>query len=116
LLGIILTFGLAIVNNGIIPLFVDDWYAVKTITIVAMFFVGSVSYAIIRHRLFDIRFVVARSVAYLLVLTVMGGIYAVIVFSLINRFFEDSAINTVQQLTYMAMAMLLAFTFQPLKK
>lgn len=116
LLGICLTFGLAIVNNGIIPLLVDDWYGVKTVSILAMFFVISVSYAIIRHKLFDMRLLAARSVAYILVLLTMGGIYSLVVFSLVDRMFTASQIDLVQRLVYMLAAMLLAFTFQPLKR
>lgn len=47
-----------------------------------LFFVGMVGYAIVRHRLFDIRLAVARSLAYLSSLAVISVLYGVVIFGI----------------------------------
>src|SRR5690606_23237087 len=95
LFGISITFGIAIINNGILPIVFDDWWALKYTSVLALFFVGSVSYAIIRHRLFDIRFVIARTIAYTTLLTVLAVIYTGSLFG-IGLIFNRSDTNVEQ--------------------
>lgn len=115
LFGITVTFGVAIVNNGLIPLFVDNWTALKYTSILAVFFVSSVSYAIIKHRLFDIRFVIARTVAYTILLAVLMTGYTLAVFALSGIFFRGD-IEEGQAIAYAGLAVFVAITFQPLKQ
>lgn len=82
----------------------------------SIFFVGLTAYAIITHRLFDIRLLIARSLAYSLLITTMAGLYSLGIFGISNLLFSDQFGSTGQQtVTYAALAVLLAFTFQPLK-
>lgn len=81
-----------------------------------LFFTGSFAYAIARHRLLDIRAVVARSVAYVLLLTTFVCVYTAAIFGATALLFEDNGIGALQNAVYVAMAVVLAFTFDPLKR
>lgn len=79
------------------------------------------SYAIIKHRLFDIRFVIVRSLAYGLSIFILGTAYAVLTFVIINKLvFPSSKVGVNQQVVYTvqavytALAIVMAFLFQPL--
>jgi signal transduction histidine kinase len=76
-----------------------------------------IAYAIIRHRLFDIRLVVARSVGYVLLLVTLLAIYASAVFGATQFLFGDGTrgITSAQSIVYFIFAVLLAFTYTPLK-
>lgn len=68
-----------IIPNLIIPLFTTQ----TTINHIAgnisyagiVFFIGITSYAIIKHRLFDLRFIIARSIAYTMTLGLVAVVY-----------------------------------------
>lgn len=75
-----------------------------------------VAYSIIKHRFFDIRLAVARSVAYMLLLTTLGSLYGLAIFGLSSIFFADQLLNSTQQFAYIILAIIVAFTFQPLRK
>jgi hypothetical protein len=63
-------------GDVIIPVFFNNtsFFWISSFSIIP--FIGLASYSIIKHRLFDIRLVVARSVSYSLLLVFLGGIYA----------------------------------------
>lgn len=82
-----------------------------------LFFPTSVAAAIVRHRLFDIRFVLARSVGYVFALTGLAIIYVLVALTLINQLlFRNSHVPITQQLVYAVLAAILAFGFQPLRR
>lgn len=80
-----------------------------------LIFTGFTSYAIIKHRFLDIRLVVARSVAYTLIVLILGYFFAGGLFFLGTFIasrpysFTDLTISTV-------LALIMAYTFQPLSK
>ena len=76
----------------------------------------SLSYAIVKHKLFDIRLVVARSLAYVLLLGTIALGYGVILITLTSTFFETDEVSTNLQLIYIALAVVFSFTLQPLKR
>lgn len=71
-------------------------------------------YAMVRHRLFDIRFIVVRALGYSLSIVTIGAIYAVLAFGLVNTL-VSSENDFLQQILYLAIASILALTFAPLK-
>lgn len=81
-----------------------------------VFFIAFVAYAIIKHRLFDIRLIVARSVAYAMVLTVLVGLYvlASIAISEVLSIGDQVAIS--ERVLYIFLAILAALVFPSLKK
>jgi signal transduction histidine kinase len=77
-------------------------------------FIGLASYAIIKHRLFDIRLVIARSVSYSLLLVILGVIYSgglFIISSLVTK--EVTPLSSIISSTILAL--IIAYTFQPLR-
>jgi signal transduction histidine kinase len=93
----------------------------KTINLYGTFslfvFVCFTAYAIIKHKLFDIRLVVARSFGYLLFVVALVITYSLFAFATVNTLLSGvSPSQSVQQIIYTLLAVLLAFSFHPLKK
>lgn len=75
------------------------------------------SASIVKHRLLDIKLIVARSVAYVFTLATIGFIYGLGAFSILGIFISQSQqISFSQQAVYTVLAIILVFTFQPIKK
>ncbi len=83
----------------------------------AIFLVGFSAYAIVRHRFLDIRLVVARSVAYLLLLLSLAGFYAGSVLGLEKLFFPEQLANFGwgEGILRTVISVVMVFLFQPLK-
>lgn len=79
---------------------------------------SATAYAIVRHKLFDIRLIVARSVTYLLSIVTIGVAYGLLTFALVDQiFFNNGTTKSVTQNTINTMlAVVLAFTFQPIRR
>jgi len=113
--GLGITVGLVFCTNLVLPLLLGNNDLSGLASYFLLIFIGATSFAIVRHRLFNIRAVVARSVAYLLMLVILAGSYAVVIFALSNLLgvsesvFVHTAVSTV-------LALLMAFTFQPLRR
>ena len=94
----ILTYGLfAILSNLLLPLWVDNWSSSRFGPLFALFMVALLGYTIIRHKLFDIRLIVIRSLAYIESLVIVAVIYGFVVFGVILRAF-DLKLNTEAQI------------------
>lgn len=78
-------------------------------------YVGATAYAIIRHRLLDIRLVVARTIAYSLLVSIIAVFYTASTF-LLSTYFLRTALNGNQLLVYTTLTLIVAFTFQPLRR
>ncbi len=78
-------------------------------------FVAGAFIAIFKHRLFDVRLVVARTVGYALSITMLATLYGVLAFNVVDVF-SSSLSRGGQQVVYTLLAVVLAFTFQPLKR
>ena len=79
-----------------------------------MFFVVFTSIAIVRHRLLDIRLLVARSLAYLLLFTSIIGLYSLVVFVAATKIFGNNEFS--ERIVPIGAAFFLVFTIQPLRK
>lgn len=82
----------------------------------SLVFLISTSYAVVRYRLFDLRLAFARALAYLIALFWVIIIYAVALFVIGLTLFGQSNASNLQNLVYLGLAVLLTFTFQPLKR
>jgi signal transduction histidine kinase len=78
--------------------------------------VVSLSYSIARHKLFDLRLIVARSVAYILLIISLAAIFAAVLLFLTTIFFQSESVGIGIKVAYISVALLLAFAFQPLKR
>lgn len=73
-----------------------------------------ITYAIIRHKLWDFKLVVVRSFVYTLLVIWFTSIYTLAVFW-ISRYIFRGEVNTHQVVVYAVLAIFVAFTLQPLK-
>lgn len=94
LLGTAIMFGAILVTNLFFVLIFNTGEFVGLLPLYTIIFVGFISYAIIRHRFMDIRFVVARTIAYALLVTLLGVVFSAGVFIassiFLSRTFEMS--------------------------
>ncbi|MBI2798568.1 hypothetical protein HYX70_04775 [Candidatus Saccharibacteria bacterium] len=104
-----------VATSYVFVLFGNSQYAVLFGIPSFVIFVGCITYAIVRHKLFDIRAVIARSVTFVLLITTMAGVYGVVAFQVINVILKGSS-NTARQLADVLLAVVLAFTFGPLRR
>ncbi len=115
LLGFFISILLGVFFNLILPI-AGNYNFVYLGPASTLILIGVMAYAIIKHRLFDIRLVIARTIAYFLVLATLGLTYGYFVFGFVDGFFPDTGTTQLQQAFYTISAVFLAFTFQPLKR
>lgn len=77
--------------------------------------VVAVFYVIARHGLFDIRAAVLRTVTYVLSLATLAAVYLVIAFIVFDQLLGQTS-NFHQTILNVALTLLLAFLFQPVKR
>lgn len=116
LAGTILFFTIIPLTNFIMPIVFERSEYVIFSPIATVVFAAFISYTIVKHRLFDIRLVVARTAAYLLLLFVLASGYTVIAFGFTSYVFQATDSQAVSQVVYIILAIVLAFTFQPLRR
>jgi len=114
--SLFIALAVTVITNLLLPLVANNYDYVWAGLLSTIIIVGGFAYAIIRHRLFDIRTVVARSATYVLLLLTLSLMYALVAFKLGRLVFPDSTISTPQQTLNIVTAIILAFTFQPLRR
>jgi len=106
-------------TNLVLPLITGQNNLAKYGALFTLIFVGATAYAMIRHSLFDIRAVVARSFTYALTIITIGGVYGVLAFGVIGQYLFSATIKQIslpQQFINTTLAVVLAFTFQPIRR
>ncbi len=98
----------------ILPIFFAETRFFPLSVVTSLFFSIAVSYAIIKHHFMDIRMVVARTVAYTLLLAIIGIFYVVSFYSLSYLFLGTVSSGT-QVILNVGLALVVAFTFDRLK-
>jgi len=112
--GASITIGM--LTNVIIPLFSDSFQTTKYgPPILSVCLLGGIGYAIVKHKLFDIRPIVARSFAYVLSLVFIGLIYVGVAFEINQYFFSGSSITATQEIFYLLLTLLTALMFPTIK-
>ena len=81
----------------------------------ASVFVAAITYGIVKHGMFDVRLASVRTLAYVLSLSTLAGIYILLASWLSGLFFHDSY-STNQQSLNIVLALILVFVFQPIKR
>jgi signal transduction histidine kinase len=114
------SFGVCIVGgmltNVILPALSDNFQTAKLgPPFLSVCLIAGISYAIIKHQLFDIRPIVARSFAYVLSFLSIAAAYSVIVFGVASNFF-NSTVSGGQKVFYVVFTIAIALTFQPISK
>ncbi len=103
------------ITNIFLPLIFGVYSLQHTGLFAPLIFVAFATYAIIRHRLFDIRILVARTISHSLLVLILGFLYSFSLFVVGSWLFSVN--STTSGLIYStALALILAYTFHPLRK
>ena len=117
--GLTISAFLVIATNLLLPRLIDTSATITRVGIYSfLIFTVITTYAIVKHRLMDIRMVVARSVAYSLLLLMLAGFYAGSVLGIQALFFPQAAagFNFAEGAMRTVIAVIMVFLFQPLKR
>lgn len=80
-------------------------------------FAVALYYTVVRHQLFDIKLVAMRTVGYSLTIVTMAGIYVGLAYAVSLVFFRGQIVDGVSfSPLNIALALVLAFVFQPIKR
>lgn len=90
LIGMLPMFLFAPLTGVVMPLLFDNTSLVIISPVYGAFFVGLVGYAIVKHRLFDIKLIIARSLAYASTILALSVIYGFLFFGLAQYVFKIS--------------------------
>lgn len=116
IMGLAGTFALIVVTNLFLVVFGHNTAFVPYGPAFTLIFSASFAYAIIRHRLFDIRAAIARSLAYLLIVATMSGVYGIALLGAVNVLFPGPHWEFLRQAIAVVMITPLALTFQSTKR
>ncbi|MDP3982922.1 MAG: ATP-binding protein [bacterium] len=114
-IGFIILFSLIIILNFLLPVFLKFGYFVSLLPIYILLFNVIITYAIVRYRLMEIKLIVARTVTYFLLVTTLAGVYASGLF-VVGNFITREPSSSVNLITSTLLALVMAFTFQPLRR
>lgn len=113
--GLVVGFGLTLLATIVLPLAFSITLLIPISSLFLLIPGVLISYAIVAHRLFDVKAIVARSVVYILLLAILGGLYAAGFFGISRLLFQDHLDPIFQNLLNIFLAVILAFTFQPIR-
>jgi signal transduction histidine kinase len=106
---------IAPVANFILPIAFNIQTLIPYSPLYTLGFSILITYAIIRHHLFDIKAAIARSVAYVLALGFIGLVYGSIIYIVAELFSSDDNFGTGDRALYVAFAILSALIFPTVK-
>jgi signal transduction histidine kinase len=113
--GIALFVAGNVIFGILLPAFLNNSKFLSLADYSVLFFIGFTAYAIVKVRLFDVRFAIIRSVTYSLVLATLALIYLVIAF-ILSLIFNNETTSTWQTISNLSTSIFLAFLIQPLKR
>lgn len=116
LAGALLMAILGSFTNLILPLLLHQNQFARYGGLSTLLFTGLSAYAIVKHKLFDVRLAVARSMMYFMVLVTLATMYGTVMFGITSLFFRDNNQDIASGIVYTVMAVILSFTFQPLRR
>lgn len=114
--GVILFIIFMNFTNVILPLILGNSVSAQYAPLATIALSVSFSYAILRHQFLSIRAVVARSVAYILLVSTIMIVYAVVLFGVINVIFSSPDQEFLRQIASLVAVAPLAITFQSIKR
>jgi len=114
-LGVGLYSLLAILSNVLLPLFINDWTSSRYGPAFALIFVALVAYTIVKHRLFDIRLVVVRSLGYTFAIAILAVVYSIASYSITKLISDNSESDFIYSGLNVVLLLLFGVSFSPLK-
>ncbi len=111
---IIFAFLQLVVINLIAAFFFTQSASAQIVTPISiLLFISIIGYAIIKHKLFDIKFIAVRALTYLLSVGVIAIVYGLLAFRLFDILLPSIS-RSLEQTIDISLAILMAFTFTPL--
>ncbi len=104
--GLAVSFGLIFLTHFVLVVVFKNLSLIPLGPVYMLIFSSALAYAIIKHRLFDIRLVIVRAVAYLLFVTVFVLAFTAATFLLSFFVLGNSTIDARQHFSYIALALL----------
>lgn len=116
LTGLVLAAVVGVFFNLLLP-FLGNYDFVKVGPVATLILMATSTYAIVRHRLFDIKLAAVRGFAYIGVLLTLSLIYYVLAFLLSTLILGTQTTDVISVgPVNIFMALVLAFAFQPIKR
>lgn len=116
LIGLVAAAVLGLILNLALP-FMGNYDYVAVGPVASLILAGSSTYAIIRHRLFDVKLAAVRTVAYGGAIMTLAAAYYMLAYLLFTIVLGQSTNMSTAVMPYnVALALLLAFLFQPIKR
>ncbi len=106
----------AIIIFGAIFFLPDVVVSQLSIPVGGLALVSLFGYAIVKHRLFDIRLIAVRLLAYLLSLLITSLLYTILAFGIFAQLLKINGLSQGQAASFVVIAMVLAISFAPLKR
>ena len=116
LMGVGSTFALIVINNLLLVVIFKVTILVPAGPLFTLLFTSAFAYAIIKHHLFDIRRFAARGLGYVLSIAFMSALYVTAVFGVSTLLLGDSQSRAHSEIIYTVLALVLALSFQPIKR
>jgi signal transduction histidine kinase len=113
ILGLVLTFVLATITNFLCVIIFNYTSLVAIGPLFSFILIAFVTYAIVKHRFLDIGVVIAKTVTYSLLVTLLGIMYAV-GFSILSLFITQTNSNIQELLISTSLSLLMVLSFQPI--
>lgn len=114
LLGFVLFISIGGTMNVAMPL-LNNYSFQQFGPATTIFFVGLTTYAIVKHRLLNLRFLVARSVAYGVLIVSVSLLYVFLIVWVGSSFFGIKTTLT-QDIVFTSIVLFISITYQPLKE
>ena len=113
--SIIGTVSIALLLNLLIPILTGSFALTNIGPIATLLLASGIAYSIVKHRLFNIRLIIARSLAYVFSVVSIVTLYTFIVF-LISTLILENEITLKQGVFYSVFSIIIALLYQPVKK
>ncbi len=113
--GFLLSFLWSILTAAIVPAITNNWYISKFGAVGSLFVVFFLSYAIIKHKLFDIRLFIARSFSYFISIILVSLVLIIPSLIVLTKIFGVN-LNFGSIFIISGLTVFIALIFQPLTK
>ncbi|MDQ5958408.1 MAG: Histidine kinase protein, partial [Patescibacteria group bacterium] len=117
LVSVFITLSISVFTNLVIPVVIDSFYLTNLGPLSMLVLIFGFGYSIASQKLFVIKTVILRYVAYISLLLLIGTIYGLITFFVLNSiFFPDTDVSLKQEVLYTFSALLVFLLIIKLKK
>lgn len=117
LAGLGIGLGWGVITNAVLPITNPGLDATNYGPFSTVILAAVTGYAIARHKLFDLRLVVARTIVYALSVLVLAGGYALVTFVILGTLLTSFTVtNTARDVIYTTLAVFSSLTFPYVKR